>query len=170
MSSLKNPRLSRIALSIIGALAATAACIGSTTAVAALGDPVTGQIQVCIEDPAGLASYVVNTTEGATTGPAIGTADAVPPGSLLIKVQTCAVVATSNVSGGITAFNISLVLAGAKLQAVSCINLNGSKAAVDCIGPDVILDVNGFHGSVVKFHVLPVGGGASSPPLHSPVR
>ena len=169
MSSLKNPRLSRIALSVIGALAATAASIGSTTAVAALGDPVNGQILVCIEDPAGLASYVVNTTEGATTGPApVGTADAVPPGSLLIPVQTCATVATSNVSGGLTAFNISLVLAGATLKAVSCINVNGFIPPVDCTGPDVILDVNRYHGSVVKYHVLPVGGGVPAP--HPVVR
>ena len=134
-------------------LAVAASWMQSTTAIAAFGDPIQGTIQACIEDPKGLASYIVNTTEGATTPPgAPGNSDAVAPGSLLIKAGTCAVVATSTVTGGTTAFNIGLVLAGAKLQATSCINLNAVKA---CSGTDVILDVNFYHGSVVKYHVLP---------------
>ena len=150
----KKPRLSRVALSIVGALAAAAASVVSTSALAALGDPVQGQIIACVEDPEGLASYTINTTEGATTpASAPGISDAVTP--VLVQAETCATVATSNVSGGTTAFTIGIVLAGAKLQATSCIDLNGSKVAVDCIGTDVILDVNGFHGSVVKYHVLP---------------
>ena len=156
-------RIKHVALSAV-ALAAAAISIVSTSASAAFGNPVKGQIQVCVVDPSS-RSFTFALTEGATTGggPIAGDSAAVDPG--LVQAGSCAVVATSNVTGAATAFIVGINLAGATLASDACINLNGS---VSCSGSRVMLDVNGSHGSVVTFTLAGMPP-SPDPPQNVPV-
>ena len=147
------------------ALAGGAVSMVSTTASAGFGNPVKGQIQVCVVDPSS-RSFTFALTEGATSGggPIAGDSAAVDPG--LVPAGSCAVVATSNVTGAAAAFIVGINLAGASLASDACINLNVS---VSCSGSRVMLDVNGSHGSVVTFTLARVPPPSGPPPQNLPV-
>ena len=147
----KEVRIPRLALSVI-ALAAAAISMVSTTAWAVDSTPVNGQIKVCVVDPSS-RSVTTTATEGLTTPPAApGVSDVVAPAPV-VAAGTCEVVATSNVSGGTTAFTVGITLGTALLASNSCINLNVATACSSA-GPSVVLAVNGFHGSVVTFTLV----------------
>ena len=155
-SSTSKARIPRLALSVVGALAAAAITIGSMTASATPISlaAVKGQIQVCVVDPSNGSFNIVTST----TGPAT---NLVTLGTVNIAAGTCATVANDPSTGGTDNFTTTIQLGGRTLDHSDCqdANLPTPQFNTGCSGVTTSATVgtysNAYHGWVVQYTLVP---------------
>ena len=153
LSCSKKPGISRVALSAIGAFAAAAACMVSTSASANafIQATVPATLKVCVVDALN-RSFTINT--GITTND--GSAIVTQP-SASVAAGTCQTVATDGLNGSGSAFTSTIVLPSiANLDHADCFSGIGA-----CPGGAVTttlsntVSVNLPHGGIIQYTLGP---------------